>query len=115
MHRFGAVVESRVVGVANLSVGRGRRAHVGYVGVAVHDEYQQLGMGTALMEAVVDLADNRLNLSHLELDVMVDNEAALSLYPRFGFKCKGCKFQDVFRGGEFVDTFVLGRLKEAGE
>jgi putative acetyltransferase len=112
MHRFGAVVDSKTVGVAALGIGSYRCAHVGYASVAVHDEYQQRGLGTALMSPVVDLADGWLNLRCMELEDMVDSEAALRLYRRFGFECEGRKLQDIFRGGELVDTFIIGLLRE---
>jgi len=106
------VVEGRVIGVTTLGVGRARRSHVGYVGITVHDDYQGQRIGTALMEVVLDLADNWLNLRRLELEVMVDNDAALSLYRKFGFEVEGRKRQDVFRGGQFVDTYVMSRLRK---
>jgi putative acetyltransferase len=53
-----------------------RRRHVGALGMAVRDDWQGKGIGTALMQAVVDLADKWLNLSRLELDVYTDNEPA---------------------------------------
>jgi putative acetyltransferase len=115
MHRFGAVVEDRVVGVATLGLARGRRSHTGYVGVSAHDDHRRRGIGQALMQAVLDLADNWLNLRRLELEVMVDNEAALNLYRNSGFEVEGRKRQAAFRAGRFVDTFVMGRLREPGE
>jgi len=115
MHRFGAVVEDRVVGAATVSLARGRRSHTGYVGVSVHDDCQQRGIGRALMEAILDLADNWLNLSRLELEVMVDSEAALNLYRHSGFEVEGRKRRAIFRAGQCVDTFVMGRLRETGE
>jgi putative acetyltransferase len=99
MHRFGAVVEDRVVSIATLSLARGRRSHTGYVGVSVNDSYQRRGIGKALMEALLNLADNWLNLRRLELEVMVDNEAALNLYRSSGFEVEGRRRQADFRAG----------------
>jgi len=67
------------------------------------------------MEAILDLADNWLNLSRLELEVMVDSEAALNLYRHSGFEVEGRKRRAIFRAGQCVDTFVMGRLRETGE
>ena len=55
-----------------------RRRHVGQIGMAVRDDWQGRGVGTALMEAALDLADNWLNLTRLELTVYTDNQAGMS-------------------------------------
>ena len=59
---------------------RPRRRHAGQIGMAVRDDWQGKGVGTALMEAAIDLADNWLNLTRLELEVFVDNTSAVRLY-----------------------------------
>src|SRR5207342_1549165 len=62
-----------------------RRRHVAQLGMGVREDWQGKGAGTALMRAVVDLADNWLQLTRLELEVYTDNEAAIKLYKNFGF------------------------------
>jgi GNAT superfamily N-acetyltransferase len=52
---------------------RWRMRHVGSMGMAVRDDWQGKGVGTALMEAALDLADNWLNLTRIEVTVYVDN------------------------------------------
>ena len=46
-----------------------RRRHTGYFGMAVRDDWQGKGVGTALLPAALDLADNWLNLTRVELEV----------------------------------------------
>ncbi len=41
------------------------------------------------MQAVLDIADNWLNLTRLELTVFADNERAVRLYTRTGFEVEG--------------------------
>ncbi|MBX6341519.1 MAG: GNAT family N-acetyltransferase, partial [Thermomicrobiaceae bacterium] len=54
-----AEVDGRVVGTLTLRLERSpRRRHAAAFGMAVHDAYQGQGVGTALMAAMVDLADN---------------------------------------------------------
>jgi putative acetyltransferase len=79
-----ACVEGEVVGHLGLETSptRPRRRHVGTLGVAVRDGLQGRGVGTALMEAVLDLADNWLGLTRLELQVYTDNEIGNS-FPAF--------------------------------
>ncbi|MBI5031166.1 MAG: GNAT family N-acetyltransferase [Chloroflexi bacterium] len=87
-----------------------RRRHTGQIGMMVRDDWQGKGVGTALMQAVVDLADKWLNLRRLELDVYVDNEPALKLYKKFGFEIEGRQVDEAFRDGIFVDTYHMARL-----
>lgn len=91
---------------------RARRRHVGQLGMAVRDDWQGKGVGTALMEAGLDLADNWLNLRRLELEVFADNAPAIRLYERCGFTIEGRMVDYAFRDGKFVDTYIMARLKK---
>ena len=64
------------------------------------------------MAAIVDLADNWLNLKRIELEVFVDNAAAIHLYEKFGFVIEGTKRKYAFREGEYVDTHVMARVRD---
>ena len=75
-----ACVEDEVIGEISLhtSPTRWRMRHVGGIGMAVRDDWQGKGVGAALMEAALDLADNWLNLTRIELHVYVDNAPAVA-------------------------------------
>jgi putative acetyltransferase len=77
----------------------------------VHDRYQGLGLGEALMKAAIDLADKWLNVRRIELTVFTDNQPALALYRKFGFATEGILRQYAFRDGEFVDAYTMARLR----
>jgi putative acetyltransferase len=107
-----ACVEGEVVGSLGLETSptRLRMRHVGSIGMAVRDDWQGKGIGTALMEAALDLADNWLNLERIELRVYVDNSVAVALYKRFGFEIEGTHRRLAFRNGEYVDAYSMARL-----
>lgn len=109
-HLFVAEIAERVVGVAGLIVGRGRARHSGYVFIFVARDYQGKGIGTRLMETIIDLADNWLKLKRLELTVLVRNEVAKSFYERYGFKVEGVKRCAVISLGEYEDEYYMGRV-----
>jgi putative acetyltransferase len=79
--------------------------------MAVHDAYAGRGAGTALMAAIVDLADNWLQLRRLELNVYADNARAVALYERFGFEREGLMRAYAWRNGEYVDSVAMARLR----
>ena len=107
-----ACVEGEVVGHLLLMVyANPRTRHAGHFGIAVRDDWQGRGVGTELMRACVDLADNWLNLERLDLRVYVDNAPAIALYEKFGFAIEGTHERFAFRGGEYVDAYVMARLK----
>lgn len=105
-------VDDRLVGMVNVhTITRPRRKHAGSIGICVHEEWQGKGVGSALMQALVDLADNWLNLTRLELEVYADNEAAIHLYERFGFEVEGRLRKHAFRDGQYIDSIVMGRVR----
>lgn len=107
-----AIVEGQLVGMVDVwPIARPRRKHAGAIGICVHEEWQGKGVGAALMQAIVDLADNWLNLTRLELEVFADNTTAINLYKRFGFEVEGTLRQHSFRDGCYVDSIVMGRLR----
>jgi L-phenylalanine/L-methionine N-acetyltransferase len=109
-----ACVDNEVVGQCGLHTfpNRPRRRHVGQIGMAVRDDWQGKGVGTALMQAMIDLADKWLNLSRLELEVYTDNEPAVRLYQKFGFKIEGTAVQHAFRDGQYIDSYLMARLRD---
>jgi L-phenylalanine/L-methionine N-acetyltransferase len=112
-----AVVADRVVGMLGLHTfpNRPRRRHTGTIGMGVHDEWQGKRIGTALLRAGVDLADNWFNLTRLELEVYTDNQLAIRLYERCGFEREGTLRQFAFRDGVYVDAYMMARLRPSRE
>jgi putative acetyltransferase len=109
-----AVVGEEVVGRLGLSTdpGRPRRKHAGGIGMAVRDDFQGQGVGTALLEAAIDMADHWLNLQRLELTVFCDNEPAVRLYKKCGFEIEGTLRRHSFREGQYFDVYYMARLKQ---
>ncbi|MGY5775490.1 GNAT family N-acetyltransferase [Rhizobium sp. LEGMi135b] len=109
--RLVAEVEGKVVGNAGMQRLAGGRIHSGYIGMGVHDDFTGCGIGSALLGALVDTADNWLAIKRLELTVYVDNARAIALYEKFGFETEGRLRAFGFRNGKYVDAFTMARLK----
>ena len=111
-HLMVAEIEGEVVGVIGLHTSsRPRVNHKAEVGMMVRDDWKGKGVGAALMQAVIELADKWLNLTRIELTVFTDNESAIALYRKFGFEIEGTLRKYAFRDGEFVDAFAMARIR----
>lgn len=112
-HNFVAVLaDGTVIGTAGLQVCPSpRMRHVGSVGLFVHTEYQNMGVGTALLKTLLDLADNWLMLVRVELEVYADNERAIHLYEKLGFEQEGLLRMTTVRNGRYVDEYKMARIR----
>lgn len=107
-----AEVEGKVVGNAGLYRGRRpRNMHAATLGISIHDAYQGQGIGKALMAALLDAADRRLNFLRIELEVYPDNQQSIKLYESFGFVVEGRKRMSAFREGQYADTIIMARIR----
>jgi putative acetyltransferase len=110
--RLVADLDGQVVGDIGLTLaGNPRRRHAATIGMGVHDAFAGRGVGSALIKAALDIADNWLNLHRVELTVFTDNDAAIRLYERHGFVKEGYLKEFAFRDGHYVDAFTMARLK----
>jgi L-phenylalanine/L-methionine N-acetyltransferase len=109
-----AEVGGKVVGNLGLHLASKspRRRHAGAIGMSVRDDWHGRGVGTALLAAAVDLADNWINYTRLELTVYTDNAAAIALYSKFGFVIEGTLVSYAFRGGRFIDAYTMARVRD---
>jgi putative acetyltransferase len=107
-----AEVHGEVVGSAGLHpVGPAlRRRHALTLGISVAPEAQGRGVGSALMAAMCDYADNWVGALRMELTVYTDNERAIGLYRKFGFEIEGTFRGYAMRDGRFADAYAMARF-----
>ncbi|MBK8170459.1 MAG: GNAT family N-acetyltransferase [Sandaracinaceae bacterium] len=109
------VAEIRGVIVGEVSVtarSRERIRHTATLGMMVHEKYQGRGVGGALLDAAVDYAENWAGILRIELEVFVDNVAAIALYRSRGFNIEGIARAIALRDGVYVDAFRMARLAQ---
>lgn len=111
-YRLVACFGERVVGMIGLHLEQNmRRRHAASFGMAVHPEFQGQGIGSQLLAAALDLADNWLGISRVELTVYVDNPAAIALYKKFDFIVEGTSEAFAMRNGKLVAVHHMARIK----
>ena len=101
--RLKAVVDKKMVGF--IAVDPNPREGIGWIAtLGVLPEYRRMGIAAALLEA----CESAMNLPTLRLSVRRDNEPALALYKKHGYK-----LIDVWRGyyHSGADAFVLEKRR----
>ncbi|MDC7703608.1 GNAT family N-acetyltransferase [Vogesella indigofera] len=88
-----------------------RRRHTALLFLMVRDDWQGKGVGGALLSAVLDYADNWLDLKRIELDAVHDNHGAIALYERYGFVHEGVARGFNLREGVYEDAVLMARLR----
>lgn len=74
-----------IVGNGSINSLSGRMSHRAELGISVRKDYWGKGIGTKLMDALIAFARNA-GFEILSLEVRSDNDRAIRLYERFGFK-----------------------------
>ena len=87
-----------------------RRRHAMGLGISVASAAHGRGVGTALMAALCDYADNWLACLRIELTVYAQNAIAQRLYRKFGFELEGTFRGYALRDGAYVDALSMARL-----
>lgn len=75
-----------VVGIGNImGNGRMRIGHQARLAISVRKDYWRQGVGSRIMQSLIDFAKER-SIEVITLEVYHDNESAIKLYQKFGFK-----------------------------
>jgi RimJ/RimL family protein N-acetyltransferase len=106
-----AIVEEagnpRVVGVASLEFhNTPAEKHKAEFGITVHDSYQNKGLGTALTRHLLAIARKK-KLRKITLTVLAENERAISMYKKCGFRIEAKLRKESFIKGRYYDDYVM--------
>lgn len=100
-----------ILGNAGLHARTGRQKHIATLGIGIHDDFAGKGIGSRLLAALIDAADNWHDIRRIELNVFTDNLAAIRLYEKFGFEHEGTMRNYAYRDGKYTDSYVMARLR----
>ena len=88
----------KIIGDCNIAGLARRFSHRGELGITVARDYWNKGVGSALLRKALGIAQNRLGLEVVSLEVRSDNAAAIHLYQKFGFRYMGT-YEKFFKMG----------------
>ena len=110
-HRFVAVGDSKTIrGWAALSRFSERREYAGVVEcyTYVRSDVRRTGVGTALLDALITATEGQ-GLWTLQAHIFPENEAALRLYQKLGFRIVGTRERIGRHRGVWRDMLLLER------
>lgn len=97
-----------LVGLANCTGGtRLANRHNAILGISVHKDHRKQGIGTAMLTWLLDWARRTHVIRRVELFVLADNEHAIHIYGKFGFKHEGTRRRALLRDGHYVDDHIM--------
>ncbi|MEM2050752.1 MAG: GNAT family N-acetyltransferase [Thermoproteota archaeon] len=97
-----AEVDGKVVGNSEVTRGAGDQSHVGFLGIIISGGYRDLGIGTRMLETLVE-ESRRAGLRLLVLDVYASNARARHVYSKLGFMEAGTIPGMAFKKEGYVD------------
>jgi RimJ/RimL family protein N-acetyltransferase len=100
-----AEAAGKIIGNVSFENGPHRRiAHRGNLGVAVVKEWRGRGVGTVLLESLLEWATANPLIEKVCLEVFATNTGAIRLYKKLGFVEEGLHPRDIkFGPGRYVD------------
>lgn len=99
--------KEKVVGSATLSFHLTEaNRHKAELGITVHDDYQNLGLGTIMINHLLDIARKK-GLKKVYLLVNADNSRAIHVYEKCGFKIEARLEKEHSREGRLEDDYRM--------
>ncbi len=102
-----AIVKDQVVGQATLHFRRGPKRHIGEVRIFLAKGFRQRGLGTRMLNKLIDLA-RRSGLHLLVAEVVADQSKVIKAFQKLGFE-RITTYEDYFMltDGDTRDVAVL--------
>lgn len=103
-----AFYDGEFAGNASLmGMGPSRYRHRAGVAIALYQAYTGLGIGRAMIEALLAIA-KECGIEQVELEVVADNERAIALYKKLGFEVYGTMPRNMkYRDGTYADVYWM--------
>jgi len=104
-----AELNNKIVGMLFfMPMTKKKNKHTGEFGVNVHPDHQGKGIGSALIQSLLDWAKANAQIEKVFLTVFATNTNAIQLYKSMGFKEEGRHVKAVKQeSGEYVDIIQM--------
>ncbi|MGL5642860.1 MAG: GNAT family N-acetyltransferase [Paraclostridium sp.] len=103
------IIEDEIVGIASItSVQKERMKHNGTLGISIRKKYWGIGLGSEIMNYLIDWAKSNKITKKINLLVREDNIRGVKLYEKFRFEKEGLLKKDICVNGVYYNTIAMG-------
>ncbi|MCP4180941.1 MAG: GNAT family N-acetyltransferase [bacterium] len=103
------VINNTIISALSFTPGsRPRIQHIGEFGVSVKQKYWNLGIGSLMLDTLIDWAKAGKIIKKINLRVRTDNYHAISIYKNKGFEIEGTLTKDVFIEDRYFNNHCMG-------
>jgi RimJ/RimL family protein N-acetyltransferase len=103
--------EAKIIGVLSCKGGEQKGTkHTTSLGISVHKDWRNQGVGRALMERAIAWAEGTGIIKRIQLEVTAGNASGIHLYENLGFEKEGLRRRGMFKYGEYLDTWMMALL-----
>ena len=106
-----AEVNGSTVGMAYLVGGKFEKdRHVAFLGITILKGFRRMGIGTAMMNQLVEWAKSQAGLEKISLKVFSTNTPAINMYRKLGFEVEGTSKRQYKIEGQYIDEITMGKF-----
>ncbi|WP_179123794.1 GNAT family N-acetyltransferase [Paraliobacillus ryukyuensis] len=87
---------------------RERLKHYGEFGLSVQKQYWGKGIAKSMLTQLIEWAKDNQQIRKINLEVRADNDRAIQLYKRVGFREEGCISRYFLIDDKFYDAIIMG-------
>jgi RimJ/RimL family protein N-acetyltransferase len=104
-----AVLNNKIVGSLSFRGGSSKKFHhTGEFGVQVLKDYWNLGIGKKLVKHLISWGKENKSIYKISLRVRTDNENAIHVYKKLGFKEEGILENEIMSKGILYNLMYMG-------
>lgn len=104
-----ATKDDEIAAIATISsTYKAKGKHVGILGIVVKEEYWGRGLGTTMINDLIEWCKGNNITKKISLVTSENNYGALELYKKLGFVEEGVLKKETYIDGEFHDLISMG-------
>ncbi|WP_298542436.1 GNAT family N-acetyltransferase [uncultured Aquimarina sp.] len=105
-----AISNDRIIGNIDLTGSwRKKMQHTAVIGMGIHTQWQNQGIGTLLLQNIIDWAEENQILKTIWLEVYANNVSGIALYKKMKFQKSGIVPNFFLENEEFLDKIIMHR------